>query len=65
MWRENLRAIMTHRHVNFTVVMVALIDCFLVTANILADFAVIDGKISSLSQPLSDLAYNASFAHAL
>jgi len=42
MWRENLRAIITHRHANFTVVMVTLMDCFLVIANILADFEVID-----------------------
>ena len=33
------------RHANFTVVMVTLMDCFLVIANILADFDVIDGKI--------------------
>ena len=45
MWRNNLRAIITHRHANFTVVMVTLMDCFLVTANIFADFNIIDGKI--------------------
>lgn len=33
------------RHANFTVVMVTLMDCFLVIANILADFDVIDGKV--------------------
>ena len=47
MWRNNLRAIITHRHVNFAVVMVTLMDCFLVTANIFADFNIIDGKIFS------------------
>ncbi|RMX56840.1 hypothetical protein pdam_00006303 [Pocillopora damicornis] len=42
MWRQNLKTIITHRHANFTVVMVTLMDCFLVIANILADFDVID-----------------------
>ena len=45
MWRQSLRGIITHRHANFTVVMVTLMNCFLVIANILADFDVIDGKI--------------------
>ncbi|KAJ7384261.1 Voltage-gated hydrogen channel 1 [Desmophyllum pertusum] len=44
MWRQNLRGIITHRHANFTVVMVTLMNCFLVIANILADFDVIDDK---------------------
>ena len=46
-WREHLKAIITHRHINFTVVMVTIMDCFLVVANILVDFGVIDGKIPS------------------
>ncbi|XP_020630625.1 uncharacterized protein LOC110067619 [Orbicella faveolata] len=41
---EKLRTIITHRHANFTVVMVSLVDCFLVVANIFADFDVIDDK---------------------
>lgn len=49
MWRENLKAIITHRHTNFTVVMVTMMDCFLVAANILVDFDVIDGKIPSFN----------------
>lgn len=49
MWRENLKAIITHRHTNFTVVMVTMMDCFLVVANILVDFDVIDGKIPLLT----------------
>ena len=49
MWRENLKAIITHRHTNFTVVMVTMMDCFLVVANILVDFDVIDGKIPSIT----------------
>ncbi|PFX25269.1 uncharacterized protein LOC111330593 isoform X1 [Stylophora pistillata] len=42
MGQHNLKAIITHRHANFTVVMVTLVDCFLVIVNILADFDVID-----------------------
>ena len=48
MWRQNLKALITHRHANFTVVMVTLMDCFLVIANILADFDVIDGKTQKI-----------------
>ena len=48
MWRQNLKTIITHRHANFTVVMVTLMDCFLVIANILADFDVIDGKAQKI-----------------
>ncbi|XP_067032164.1 voltage-gated hydrogen channel 1-like [Acropora muricata] len=42
MWRDDLRVLITHRHANFTIVLVTVIDCFLVVANILADFNVID-----------------------
>lgn len=45
MWRDDLRVLITHRHANFTIVLVTVIDSFLVVANILADFNVIDGKI--------------------
>ncbi|XP_078381168.1 uncharacterized protein LOC144663941 isoform X2 [Oculina patagonica] len=40
--KSNGREWLTHRHSNFAVVMVALIDCFLVVVNIFADFDVID-----------------------
>ncbi|XP_068733808.1 uncharacterized protein [Montipora capricornis] len=43
-WREDLRELITHRHANFTVVMVAIVDSFLVIANILADFGVVDDR---------------------
>ena len=48
MWRDDLRVLITHRHANFTIVLVTVIDCFLVVANILADFNVIDGEINGL-----------------
>lgn len=48
MGQHNLKAIITHRHANFTVVMVTLVDCFLVIVNILADFDVIDGKVQQI-----------------
>ena len=39
-----MRLLLTNRHANFAIVMVTVLDCFLVTANILADFDVVDGK---------------------